>query len=1304
MATLVLAAAGSALGGAVGGSMAGLSSMVLGKALGATLGSMIDQKLMGLGSEPVETGRVDRFRVMGSSEGAALPRVFGRVRIAGQLIWSSRFLETVNSEDVGGKGGGGTTVREYSYSVSLAVALCEGEILRIGRIWADGQAMQQTGLTFRLHRGTEGQLPDPLISAIEGVEEAPAYRGTAYVVFENLDLTPYGNRIPQFNVEVFRRPQPEHPRVPRSPAFDVRAVALVPGTGEYSLATEPVTFRRGKGDSVSLNVHNDRGVPDIEASLDQLEVELPNSKAVSMVVSWFGDDLRCGRCRILPKVEQKGEDGDPIRWAVSGVSRGGAEEVSWLEGRPVFGGTPADATVIQAIESLRARGQSVMFYPFILMDILAENGLRDPWTGAAHQPPVPWRGRITLDHAPGVAGSADKTAAAGAEVAAFFGAASRSDFDGDGGTIRYDGPTEWSYRRFILHYAHLCARAGGVDAFCIGSELRGLTQIRDGATSYPVVEALRALAADVRAILGPATKIGYAADWSEYFGHQPQDGSGDVLFHLDPLWAHPAIDFVGIDNYMPLSDWRDGTAHRDVAAGSPYDLAYLAANVAGGEGYDWYYADAAGRDAQERLPIRDTAHSEHWVFRYKDLVGWWSNPHVNRPGGVRAAAPTAWVPGSKPIWFTELGCPAVDKGTNQPNVFFDPKSSESFFPYYSNGIRDDFIQYRYLQAVFAHWKDPAHNPVSSVYGGRMVNMDHAYVWAWDARPWPEFPNLLETWIDGDNYERGHWLNGRATLAALADVVAEISNRCGLEDIDVSRLYGALTGYSVEAVESGRQSLQPLMLAYAFDSHATDADLGFTSRGGPPTAEAVEEDCVLVGGKPAVARTRSPELETPGRVAFAFVRSDPDYRAGAVEATSPEAAESHSAQTSLPIVLSEGAARGIAERWLSESRTSREAVTFSLPPSRLAVSPGDVLAFTTGLRRELFRVDRVEETGHRSISAIRIEEGIYRAPQIRSAAQGSETVPVPGPAYAEFLDLPLLNGDEVPHAPHIAVTRTPWTGRIAVYSANEDAGYRLNCEVRRPSVMGETLDALPAAQAGSWMQASVRVRINRGVLQSRSQLDVLNGANVAALRHGGAGDWEVFQFERADLVAPNVYRLGGLLRGQAGTDGIMPATWPEGTDFVLLDGAAVQLRLPSSARGLERHYRFGPSTRAYDDVSYQHRVEAFAGVGLRPYRPAHLGAVRQANGDIRISWIRRTRLDGDSWQGTDAPLGESRELYHLRISSGGSLLREFVPQSPEAVYLAADQAADAAPSGVEIEVAQVSDLFGPGPYERYSFDG
>ncbi|WP_297975114.1 glycoside hydrolase TIM-barrel-like domain-containing protein, partial [uncultured Amaricoccus sp.] len=973
MATLLLAAAGSALGGAVGGSFAGIGAMALGKAAGALIGNAIDQRLLGAGSAPVETGRVERFRVMGSSEGAPLPRVFGRNRVAGQMIWSSRFLESVHTENVGGKGGGGgASVREYSYSVSFAVALCEGEVSRIGRIWADGQPLEQKGLTFRLHRGTEDQLPDPLIEALE--RGAPAYRGTAYVVIENLDLTPFGNRIPQLNFEVFRRPPAGLPGVPRAPALDVRGVALVPGCGEYALATEEVHFKRGKGDNVVLNVHNDRGVPDLVASLDQLSAELPNARSVSLVVSWFGDDLRCDRCALRPAVEQRGEDGRPMRWVVSGQSRGSARAVSRIAGRPIFGGTPADASVLQAISRMKADGLSVVFYPFILMDIQAGNGLADPW-GAAEQPPVPWRGRITLARAPGRSGSTDRMPAAAEEVAAFFGRAGASDFRRSGETVAYDGPAEWSYRRFILHYAHLCALAGGVDAFCIGSEMRSLTQIRDAAAGYPAVRELCRLAEDVRGILGPDTKIGYAADWSEYFGHQPADGSGDVLYHLDPLWASPEIDFVGIDNYMPLSDWRDGADHADADAGSIYDLAYLKGNVAGGEGYHWYYADADGRVAQDRLPIRDGAYGEDWVFRYKDLVSWWSKPHVNRLGGVKAGAPTAWQPRSKPIWFTELGCPAVDKGTNQPNVFHDPKSSESFFPYHSNGSRDDFIQHRYLQAMFAHWNDPANNPLSPVYSGRMVDMSRAHVWAWDARPWPDFPNRLETWIDGDNYETGHWLNGRASLAALAEVVAEICQRSGVGETDLSRLHGGVTGYMIESVESGRQSLQPLMLAYGFDSFAVGGALTFASRGGSRAVEVAADDLVAVGRDPVLARTRSPAAETAGRVTVGFVSAERDYVPGAVEALAPDAAEPRSEQASLPVVLSEGQAKAIAERALSEGRVARDSLTCALPPSRLGLTPGDIFAPRGDENGGIFRIDRIEEAGHRTISAVRIEAGV-----------------------------------------------------------------------------------------------------------------------------------------------------------------------------------------------------------------------------------------------------------------------------------------------------------------------------------------
>lgn len=1299
MATLLLSAAGAALGGSLGGSVAGVATGVLGKAVGATLGAVIDQKLTGVGSEPVESGRVERFKVMGASEGETLPRAFGRVRVAGQIIWSSRFIEDVDSRRVGGKGGGAggsQKVREYSYSISLAVALCEGEVVRVGRIWADGQQLDLAGISWRLHDGGEDQIPDPLIAAIEGDGYAPAYRGVAYVVFENLELAQFGNRIPQFNFEVIRRPEPAAGG-PRPAALDVRGVALVPGTGEYGLATTPVHYEHGKGKSAGANLNNDRGAPDLIVSLEQMKAELPQARSVSLVVSWFGDDLRCGTCRLEPAVEQGKADGRQMPWRVSGVGRAAAKRVSRIDERPAFGGTPADAAVIEAIRHMAAEGLSVMFYPFILMDIQAGNGKPDPWRGSGEQPRVPWRGRITASKAPGVAGSPDKTAGAAAEVAAFFGTARASDFSVGNGAVLYNGPNEWSYRRFILHYAHLCALAGGVDAFCIGSEMRSLTQIRDAAASYPAVRALRTLAEDVRSIMGPAVKLGYAADWSEYFGHHPADGSGDAIFHLDPLWAHSDIDFVGIDNYMPLSDWRDGSGHADEAAGSIYSLDYLRGNVAGGEGFDWHYPDSGARERQERAPITDGAHGEPWIFRYKDIRSWWSLPHHDRVGGNRLAAPTDWTPRSKPIWFTELGCPAVDKGTNQPNVFYDPKSVESFFPYFSTAARDDFIQQRYLQAMYAYWGDSANNPASDLYAGRMVDTARAFVWAWDARPWPDFPDRMETWVDGGNYPRGHWINARITLPAISDVVGEICERADAGAIDVSNLYGTVAGYAIGAVESARQSLQPLMLVYAFDSYSLDGKVTFAQKNGVLRAALSPDDLAVEDGGPALSLTRVAAAEAPGRIDLGYVRGEADYQSGVAEAVAPERAEPHASQSSVPLVLADGEARAIAERWLSEALVARDVAEFKLPLSSLALTAGDVVSIARDGVADIYRLDRVEELGRRSFSAVRVEPGLYRTPTYTAARQRARAVRAVAPAYVEFLDLPMLTGAETPHAPHVAVAKSPWAGPVAVFSAPNDFGYGFVREITRPAAMGITLDALDGARAGCWSRQEVRVRMSSGVLLGAEEDDVLNGANAAALRHGGAGDWEIIQFASALLVGEDEYILQGVLRGQAGTDGVMRGRLPEGADFVLIDAAVGQLDVPSSVRGLQRHYRVGPSSRAYNDASYTHFVAGFAGAGLRPYRPAHLSAVRLSSGDVALSWIRRTRIDGDSWEGAEATLGEGRELYHLRVRQGAAVLREMWPETSAATYDAAMRAADGAPSSLTFEVAQVSDSFGPGSY-------
>lgn len=1301
MATILLSAAGAAIGGSIGGTLAGLSSVAIGRAVGATLGRVIDERLLGSGSAPVETGKVDRFRLTHAGDGMPVAQVYGRCRVGGQVIWASDFREDRTTSG-GGKGAPSKPkTTEYSYSVSLAIALCEGEILSVGRVWADGEEVARDDLNLRIYTGTRDQLPDPVIEAVEGAGTVPAYRGTAYVVMEDLALGPFGNRVPQFSFEVVRAGQQDAPDFADDPAQAVRGVALIPGTGEYALATTPVYYSDGPGSKWAANTHSPSGKSDFATSVEALGEELPNCSATALVVSWFGDDLRCGECKIKPKVERKEYEGSNMPWRVSGLTRGAAEEIAQREGRPIYGGTPADRSVIEAIRHLHENGQRVMFYPFILMDQQEGNGLPNPWSGAENQPALPWRGRITLSAAPGREGSPDGTAQAERQVAAFFGTASASDFQVSAGRVVYDGPQEWGLRRFILHYAALCAAAGGVDSFCIASEMRGLTQIR-GQAGFVAVAALQALAGEVRTLLGPETKIGYAADWSEYWGYQPQDGSGDRYFHLDPLWADDNIDFVGIDNYMPLSDWRDGDDHADAVAGwhSINARGYLEANVEGGEGFDWFYHSPEAREAQIRTPITDGAHDEPWIWRYKDIRGWWQNAHHERIGGIRQDAATAWVPQSKPVWFTELGCAAVDKGTNQPNKFLDSKSSESSLPRYSNGLRDDLIQRRYLEAVLGHWRQVGNNPVSEVYDAPMLDLANAYVWAWDARPFPAFPNNREQWSDGANHARGHWLNGRTGNRSLASVVEEVCRRAGVSGIDTSMLHGIVRGYVAEDVADARKALQPLMLRYGFDAVERDGVLKFVMRGLARPRD-LARDTLAESGEidGLIDRLCDSEADLSGRVRVRFIQSGGDHDVATEEAVLPDAA-THAVTTSeLPLAMTRAEGRHTVERWLTEARLARDTVRFALPPSRMACGAGDVvrLAGDRGEEGGLYRIDRVEQSDLQLIEAVRIEPEVYAPSEMADDDPAPSGFEPPVPVLPLFLDLPLMSGDEVPHAPYIAATATPWPGSVAVYASGSDEDYALNEIIAARAIIGQTQTPLHRARPGLWDRgAPLQVKLFGGALESRSREAVLNGANLAAVGDGSAGRWKLFQFQQADLIEQDTWWLSGRLRGQLGSDALVPDTWPAGSWFVLLDESVRQIALKSAQRRVAQHYRIGPARRGYDDPIYVHRVEAFDGNGLRPYAPCHLCLTRMPGGDLRARWVRRTRIDGDGWNGIEVPLGEEQESYLVRVRQGDEVLRSVTVSAPEWGYSGAMQAQDGAHPSVRIEVAQISARYGPGP--------
>ncbi len=229
-----------------------------------------------------EGPRLEDLAVQSSSYGQPIPHVYGTFPVAGNVIWleNNRIEEvkTTETEEHGGKGGGGveTTTTTYTYYATFALSLCEGPIRGIRRVWAngriiytaaedvgpnevlggarvvgDGTGTDEPGRYGRIvvYTGTETQNPDPRIEADRGT--VPAWRGLAYIVVEDLELSDFGQRIPQLQVEVVQPDETlQRPQVIASHTIDREAVF---GNANYS-ATDWVRIEQ---DTVVFNLNPD---------------------------------------------------------------------------------------------------------------------------------------------------------------------------------------------------------------------------------------------------------------------------------------------------------------------------------------------------------------------------------------------------------------------------------------------------------------------------------------------------------------------------------------------------------------------------------------------------------------------------------------------------------------------------------------------------------------------------------------------------------------------------------------------------------------------------------------------------------------------------------------------------------------------------------------------------------------------------------------------------------------------------------------------------------------------------------------
>jgi hypothetical protein len=396
-------------------------------------------------------------------------------------------------------------------------------------------------------------------------------------------------------------------------------------------------------------------------SYAELKEALPATKDAGLVISWFVNGTNADNSKLMPGRDVGYLDNIEY-WTVGNYNDATAYKISKNEaGQTSYGGTPSDSSVVENVKLAHINGLQVMLYPMVQVD----DGFKS------------WRGHIT--------GSSDK-------LSEFF----------------YK-----EYRPFIIHYAKLVKDLDGIGSFIIGSEFKGLTKIQAKDGTFPFVDKLVELAAEVKNILGEDVIVTYAADWSEYH-------TSDGLHRpLDKLWASPSIDVVGIDAYFPITDtYKKHVSNDDIKKG-----------WISGEGYDYYYDDKK---------IRHSLIGEEWN-QWKNLQYWWESHHW--VGGNK----TEWQPKMKSIWFTEFGAPSISMAGNQPNVFYNPEMRDGGVPKNSDGTVDNTIQRKIIAATLEFFENSTF-------------LTKIFLWNWDARGLGWYK--LEYYRDGSLWRFGHWLDDK----------------------------------------------------------------------------------------------------------------------------------------------------------------------------------------------------------------------------------------------------------------------------------------------------------------------------------------------------------------------------------------------------------------------------------------------------------------------------------------------------------------------------------------------------------------
>ena len=542
----------------------------------------------------------------------------------------------------------------------------------------------------------------------------------------------------------------------------------------------------------------------------------------------------------------------------------------------------------------------------------------------------------------------------------------------------------------------------------------------------------------------------------------------------------------------------------------------------------------------------------------------------------------------------------------------------------------------------------------------------------------------------------------ANTVPVADIVADQFSRSGLTSgqYNTAGVTDSVTGYLVSRVASARDNVAPLQRAFFFDVIESGAELKLVKRGGAVAVTIPDAD---LGAHPfgaespaSVAIQRAQEVELPSRVTVQYANAGGDYLP-AVEASRRIVGNSRQEDViELPIAISPDQAAKIADVSMYNAYIARTTYTFSTTVKYAKYEPGDVLTLPLEFGTARARVVRKEESGPQiNWEAIGDDALVYASDATGGTQQASQTqIILPSLTEITALDIPIVRDQDDDASLYLVLTPTTdndtWRG-AELFVSPDDTEFEQIGQAFQPAAVGQCSTTLGTFTGGNLNDEgnSITVVLTSGTLDTVTFSQFLNGAMACLIGN------EIVFARVATLISANTYTLSGLLRGRFGTEQHI-GTHVAGERFVRLSTAGtVRPPLEQSEIGVGYFYRAVSVGRRFDSVASD--VIASTAVGLRPLSGVNVRGGRQPNDNYRVSWDRRTRIDGGWRSGVDVPVGETAEAYEVDVLNGVNVVRTFQVTTPFIEYTAAQQTTDfgSNQASISIVIFQMSSAVGRG---------